>query len=214
MATLNDILLDSSSYLDIDASLPTGTELATRVRFSKLAVNEWAQAYRWRQLKVDYSPSLASFASIGIPGFRFLDGPPMEFLSSGLYQEYPEIAPADRFAKASDDQYSWMTGNDQTGWALHLNGINVNATLSNIPYYRGPSGMATLTDVCEVPDAQFVTDRIISYVLQSRNDERFPIVLANGNRLLRNMFSVEMVRLPGGINSTKKQGSSAYSIGS
>lgn len=214
MSTLNDIFLDSSSYLDIDATAPTGTELSTRLRFVNMAVKEWENAYRWRQLKVDYSPSLASFASIGLPNFKALDGPPVEFIGSSTYYEYPEIPLSERFAKESTDRYSWVTGNDADGWSLHLNYIDVNATLSNIPYYRHASGMSTLTDICEVPDAQFVTGRVISYVLQSRNDERFPVVLADGNRLLRNMVAVEMVRTPGGDNRTPKSGTAAYSLGS
>lgn len=74
--------------------------------------------------------------------------------------------------------------------------------------------MATLTDICEVPDPSFVTQRVIGYVLQARNDERFPIVMAEGNRVLRNMITSEQVRLPGGNNTTPKKGVAAYSIGS
>src|SRR3990167_9203555 len=146
MATLNDILLDSASYLDLDASLPVGTELTTRVRFSAIAVKEWADAVKWRQLKVESTPSLASFASIGLVNYKQLNGPPMEFLSEGLYQEYPEIAPEDRFSKGTSDKYSYVLGSEASGFSLHVNGINVNATLT-IPYIRGPSVMATLTDI-------------------------------------------------------------------
>ena len=213
MATLQDILLDSASYLDLDATLPTGTELTTRVRFSKMAVREWGDAYKWRQLKTELNPTLGSFASLALSNYRFLDGPPMEYLSTSTYQSYPEIAPSDRFDKNIDDKYSYVTGNDSEGWAIHISGINVNATLS-IPYIRQPSTMSTLTDICEIPDTQFVTERVISYVLQARNDERFPIVVAEGNRLLKNMVSTEMIKLPGGTNTTPKRGASAYSIGS
>lgn len=213
MATLNDILLDSASYLDLDATLPTGTELTTRIRFSKMAVNEWAESAKWRQLKIEVTPSLASFSSIGLANYKELNGAPMEYLSEGVYQSYPEITPEDRFYKQMNDQYSYITGNEGNGFALHVNGINVNATLT-IPYIRGASVMATLTDVCEVPDPLFVTNRVISYVLQARNDERFPIVQAEGNRLLKNMITAEQVRLPGGSNSTPKKGVAAYSIGS
>lgn len=213
MATLQDILLDSASYLDLDASLPTGSELTTRIRFGAMAVREWAQAVKWRQLKTEYTPSLASFASIGIPNYQYLNGSPMEYLSDGIYQAYPEVPPEDRFGKDQSEKFSYILGSDMSGVSLHVNGINVGATLT-IPYVRGPSVMATLTDVCEVPDPLFVTNRIISYVLQGRNDERFPIVVAEGNRVLQNMISQEQVRLPGGTNSTPKRGVAAYSIGS
>jgi hypothetical protein len=213
MATLNDLLLDSASYLDLDASLPTGTELTTRIRFNTMAVNEWSGAAKWRQLKTEVTPSLASFASIGIANFQYLNGAPMEWLSDGVYQEYPEIRPEDKFSKGLSDKYSYVTGSEGTGFSLHINGINVNATLT-IPYVRGASAMATLTDNCEVPNPEFVTSRIISYVLQARNDERFPIVMAEGNRILRNMITSEQIALPGGQNTTPKKGVAAYSIGS
>jgi hypothetical protein len=212
MATLNEILLDSASYLDLDATLPTGTELITRIRFGNMAVDEWANAAKWRQLKTETTPSLASFASIGLSNFQYLDGAPMEYLSEGVYQAYPEIAPSDRFSKPVSSHYSYVTGNNSSGIALHVNGISVNSTLT-IPYIRGASTMATLTDICEVPDCSFITQRIISYVLQARNDERFPTVMAEGNRILRNMITSDQIRLPGGNNSVPKKGVAAYSIG-
>ena len=211
--TLNDILLDSASYLDLDASIPTGTELTTRVRFANMALDEWAASSKWRQLKIEYSPSLASFSSIGLPNFQYLNGAPMEWLSDGVYQEYPETPSENRFYLAQDAHYCYVMGSEGTGFSLHLNGIEVNSTLT-IPYIRGVSAMATLTDICEVPDPSFVTQRVIGYVLQARNDERFPIVMAEGNRILRNMITSEQVRLPGGTNTTPKKGVAAYSIGS
>ena len=212
MANLQEILLDSASYLDLDATLPTGTELTTRIRFANLAVKEWSEAYKWKQMKVESTPSLASFASLGIDNFKKLNGFPMEYLSEGIYQAYPEIRPEDRFEKEIDAKYSYVLGSEGTGFSLHLNGIAVGATLT-IPYIRSASTMATLTDICEVPDSTFVVDRVISYVLQARNDERFPIVIADGNRLLRNMITEEMLPLSGGVNTTPKKGVAAYSIG-
>lgn len=212
MANLQEILLDSASYLDLDATLPTGTELTTRIRFANLAIKEWSEAYKWKQMKVESTPSLASFASLGIDNFKKLNGFPMEYLSEGIYQAYPEIRPEDRFEKEIDAKYSYVLGSEGTGFSLHLNGIAVGATLT-IPYIRSASTMATLTDICEVPDSTFVVDRVISYVLQARNDERFPIVIADGNRLLRNMITEEMLPLGGGVNTTPKKGVAAYSIG-
>lgn len=212
MANLQEILLDSASYLDLDATLPTGTELTTRIRFANLAIKEWSEAYKWKQMKVEITPSLASFASLALNNYKKLNGFPMEYLSEGIYQAYPEIRPEDRFSKQVSEKYSYVLGSEGTGFSLHVNGIAVGATLT-IPYIRGASAMATLTDICEVPDATFVTNRIISYVLQARNDERFPIVLGEGNRLLRNMITEEMIPLGGGVNSTPKRGIASYSIG-
>ncbi len=136
----------------------------------------------------------------------------MEWETDNTYTAYPEIQPAEKYEKDSDDEYCYVMGNQIGGFHLHVNEIAVNSTLI-IPYVRGPSLMATLADVCEVPDPEFITSRIISYVLQARNDERFPIVHANGNRLLRNMVTTEQIRVPGGTNTTPKKGVAKYSIG-
>jgi hypothetical protein len=210
--TLNEILLDSSSYLDLDAVIPIGTELTTRIRFANMAVNEWAQATKWRQLKTESSFLLASFASLSLAGYQYLNGPVMENLADGIYREYPEIKPEDRFYKEESDNYCYVTGNNTEGFYLNVNGLNSNSVVT-VSYIRAPSAMATLTDVCEVPDPSFVTDRVISYILQARNDERFPIVMAEGNRILRNMISQEAIQLPGGVNTTPKKGVAAYRIG-
>lgn len=62
----------------------------------------------------------------------------------------------------------------------------------------------TLTDVCELPDPQYVVTRINSFVLESRNNDRFPIVKADSNTKLQNMFGREMKTPGGGTNSTAK----------
>lgn len=212
MATLSEILQDSSSYLDLDSTLPTGTELTTRIRFANMALSEWGGSSKWRQLKTEAEGYLGAYDSIEIPNFQYLSGPVVEQIADGIYQEYPEIRPEDRYSKDSSEKYCYIMGSQSTGFFLYPNGLATNATLS-IPYVRSPSAMATLTDVCEVPDPNFVTQRIISYVLQARNDERFPIVMSEGNRLLRNMVSAEQLALPGGSYSTPKKGVAAYSIG-
>jgi hypothetical protein len=211
--TLNDILLASSAYLDLEVTLPVGTEYDTRVLFANQAVREWAQSYSWRQLKIETTQISDYAASLGLPGYNKLASPPMKSETSDTYTAYPEITPEDRWAKGADDEYCYITGDPIKGYAAHFNALATGSTIT-IQYYRDPSCMATNTDVCEVPDPQFVTQRVISYVLQSRNDERFPVVQAEGNRLLRNMIAPEMQRTPGGANQTRKIGTSAYSLGS
>jgi hypothetical protein len=59
--------------------------------------------------------------------------------------------------------------------------------------------MATLTDICELPDAEYVKLKLISYVLQSRSDERFPIIDAEANNRLINMIGRSMIQPSGGL---------------
>lgn len=196
MPTLEDILKTSNSYLDLEFSLPTGTELTTRVDFANQAVKDACSAYRFREFTQTYQV-LATCASISLPAnFRELEeAPAVE--ENGLFLDYPEIRPEERFTKNSSDRYCYKLGSPND-YRLVFNGLSANATLS-IQYQRYPSGMATLSDVCELPDAEYVKLKLISYVLQSRSDERFPIIDAEANNRLINMIGRSFVQPSGGL---------------
>lgn len=208
MATLQDILINSNSYLDLAAELPTGDDLDVRIDYAKQSVREWADAYRWKELSTP-ATLFATLGTVSLNNFKELEAVPVDYWGN----EYPEIRPADRTQKEVSDKYCYVVGNEAQGQTLILNGLASLATLS-ITYQRHPSNMATLTDICEVPDDQFVVNKVVSLVLQSRSDERFPQVEANAQRLLANMIGRNMVTNPGGVNTTRRSGVAAWSIGS
>ena len=194
--TLEDILKSSNSYLDLEYAIPSGTELTTRTDFANQAVKDACAAYRFREFTQEYTV-LATCASISLPdNFRELEEAPASE-NGGLFTSYPEIRPEERFTKNSSDEYCYKLGSPKD-YSLVFNGLAVNTTLS-IQYQRYPSGMATLTDVCELPDAEYVRLKLISYVLQSRSDERFPIVDAEANNRLINMIGRSMIQPSGGL---------------
>lgn len=208
MRTLRQILVNSNSYLDLSAEEPTGDDLTVRIDFAQQAVREWADAYRWKELSTPAS-LFATSGTVSLPiNFKELEAIPKDLEGN----EYPEIRPADRVYKETSDPYSYIVGNQSQGYILTANALAGNATLS-LTYQRQPSNMATLTDVCEVPDDQFVVLKINSLVLQSRSDERFPQVEANAQRLLSNMIGRNMVTTPGGNSTIPRGGASAYRIG-
>lgn len=206
--TLSQILINSNSYLDLEASEPTGDDLDVRIDYAQQAVREWADSYRWKELSTPTSLFLTSATISLASNFKELEGIPTDI--SG--EQYPQIIPGDRIFKESTDKYSFITGNQQSGFTLTVNGLSAGATLS-LTYQRQPSNMATLSDICEVPDDQFVVEKIISKVLQSRSDERFPQVEANAQRLLGNMIGRTMIQTPGGVNQIRRTGSAAWAIG-
>jgi len=211
--TLSQILVDANSYLDLEAAVPTGDDLSVRSNYAQQAVNEWGAVYNWRQLNEVYYPSAATMASISLPSnFRRFIGAPRNQIAEGVWQEYPEIAPEERYGYESSDHYCYILGNPGTGYTVIFNNLSSNASLS-IDYQRYPSGMSTLTDSCEVDDGEYIKMKVISYVLQSRSDDRFPIIDAEAGRMLKNMIGREMIKRPGGYSTTNKRGSSAYRLG-
>jgi len=203
MATLSDILYSVNSYLDLEYALPTGAELQTRVNFANQAIEDACSAYRFREFDTIYYPSTSSVVSITLPfNFRELSNTPTEMSSGGTYKPFPQV----RLEQVqdninNDNDFCYLLGNKMEGHTLVFNGLTANATLM-IQYQRYPSGMATLSDICELPDPEYVKTKVISYVLQSRLDDRFPTVEADAQRRLQNMIGREMVQPKGGVNRT------------
>jgi len=203
MATLQDILYSVNSFLDLEYALPTGEELATRVNFADQAVKDAASIYRFKEFETIYYPSTSSLMSISLPSnFRELSSSPIEMNSSGTYKAFPQVRLEEIGENTnSNNDFCYLLGNDMEGHTLVFNGLTANATLS-LQYQRYPSGMATLTDICELPDPEYVKQKVISYVLQSRSDDRFPQIEADAQRRLQNMVGRQMVQPKGGVNRT------------
>ena len=209
MATLSDILKSANSYLDLEFALPTGTELTTRVDFANQAVKDACSAYRLREFNQFYYPSTCTSASYSMPdNFRELIEAPA-VLENGTYLDYEQIRPEEVYTKTSSDRYCYLLGSPED-YTLVFNNLTANATVS-VQYQRYPSGMATLTDVCELPDSEYVKQKLISYVLQSRSDERFPTVEAEANNRLLNMIGRSMLQPTGGVKKIPR--GQSYTIG-
>lgn len=213
MKTLSQILTDIGAYIDLDAVVPTGDELGTRVNYVNQAIwdaNAVAKLKEFETVLV-VAPSLASVA---LPSnFKDFLRAPQQMDATGTYREYTLISPQERFDVDSDGYYSYLLGNPASGYTLVMMNQISGATLS-IDYQRFPSGMATLTDMCELSDPQYVVSKACSYILQGRDDARFPIVEADSQRRLSNMIGENQIKHRGSILSTRKTGSSSYSIGS
>jgi hypothetical protein len=197
--TLSEILIAVNAYTDLEASEPTGTELTTRIEFAKQAVREWSKFAQWPELSRTYVIDPSGSASISLPtDFTEFEVAPQQ-LSGGLWIEYPEIREKDKYGKASDDRYCYLLGDTSAGFTAVFNSLEASATLS-ITYQAQPSLMASLSSTCVVPDPEFVKTKVISYVLQSRSDDRFPTVNTEANRLLSNMVGRSQGAPKGGIN--------------
>lgn len=212
MRTLQSILIDANAYLDLEATAPTSTELVTRANYANQAIWDASAVAQFSELHQIYEVLVSDNASVSLQSnFREFVVAPKQNVGGG-WVDFPEIKPQDRFNKVSTDRYCYVVGNPAIGYTAVFNGLTANATLS-MDFQRYPSGLLTLTDVCELSDPTYVTSKIEAYVLESRNNDRFPIVKAEANGKLQNMVGREMKTPGGGINTTPRQGSAAYSIG-
>lgn len=210
MRTLSELLIDSNAALDLEASLPTGTELTTRTNYANQAVWEASSIAQFDEFKSVYT-YFATGATVPLPSnFReFMTAPRTR--ENGAWKAYEQIKPEAMYEKEDNDPYFYILGNPASSYVAVFNNLSANATISMV-IQRYPSGLATLTDICELPDPQFVVSKIKTYVLESRGDERFPLSEADAQTRLKNMVGRSSKTPGGGQNTTKRTGSAGYEI--
>lgn len=192
--TLQEILIAANSFTDLEATLPTGTDLTTRTSYANQAVRDACSLYTFPQFSTLYTV-YATGATVSMPtDFRELESFP-KFQYGGVETDIPVI----KAGVISDEPwYSYVLGNSALGFNLILSGIS-GATISLL-YQRYPTGFSTLTSVCELPDPEYVKQKVISYVLQSRNDDRFLVIERDAQTRLANMVGRENF-IHGGTNT-------------
>lgn len=203
--TLAAILTDVNSYIALDASVPTGTDVATWTDYANLAVSKAAAKMPWDQfnelsvVSTGGGTPWATLASVSLPSnFReFTTAPQVNNGSS--FDSYVQIHPLERYSKQSGDRYCYVLGNPSKGYTAVFNALAANATLY-IDYQRFPSGFATLTDTCELDDDTYIVEQVKSYVLQARSDDRFPVVEDKAVQILDEMQTRQDRPPQGGIN--------------
>lgn len=200
--TLSQILIDVNSTLDLEASAPTGDELSTRSNYANQAVWDASATGQLSEFKMEYLVGISSNVTVPLPSnFREMQESPRLY-SSTAWTAYPVIEAEEKYDMSTGDYYSYVLGDPASGYNLILNSPIANATLSVI-YQRYPSGFETLTDQCELSDPQVVARKIESYVLYSRNDERFLIADQRAEQQLANMMGREMKASDGQTRKTK-----------
>ena len=203
MRTLSDILTDVNSVMDLEASAPTGDELSTRTNYANQAVWDAAATGQLSEFKAEYLVNTSTLATIAMPSnYRELMVNPQVLDSTGEWNEWDVIEAEAKYDYASTDRYCYQLGNPNEGYSLVFNALFSMSTLS-VVYQRYPSGLATLTDTCELSDPQVVTRKVESYVLYSRGDDRFPIAEQRSEKQLANMMGREMKSSTGQSRDTK-----------
>lgn len=205
--TLEQILQAVGAYTEQDTTLPTGSDLTARVNYVNRSINEWANAYPWDDLRYISNPTLTtnSQVTIDLPiTLESLLAPLTEYRDSTTYT-YPLINPAERFTKQSSDYYSYMVGDSARGRKLIVNPGLASGASVYIDYLSAPSSLATLADIAQCPNPEYVVQRTIAYVLESRGDPRFPQVKADADRVLAGMIEDQNAPSPAEINQISSQ---------
>lgn len=206
--TLNDILNDVAAIIDQDITLATGTDLTVRTQLVNQAVREWANAYQWKQLRINqFAPTLyPSATSLGLPSnFKKLMSRPFD-VAQQTDNDYEEIRPEDAYLRKFLDvnnRFCYTGGNEATGKYLVVNPPLLSSASLVFDYQAGPGALATLQDISVVPSNTFVYKRVISKIFESRADPRFPQFASEADEAMSNMMEEESA-LSGAFSNTTR----------
>lgn len=207
--TLEDILIETAAYLDQTTDLPTGDDYDTRVNFANQAIISWQKAYRWNELKKKYVFSASTMATIPLPSdFDVLSGNPQELLQNNNWREHIQVDPKMSYPPDPQAFICWQLGNERQGVNLIFNNLASGATIS-LDYFKTADSLATLTDKVEMADGSYVSDFVISRVLEARGDDRFPIVTSRAQQKLIGMIGDNQ----SGANSVTRAPKYRYRLG-
>lgn len=163
-----------------------------------MAQEEWAESNDWRELYSEYNVLVSTStgnASIALPvDFRKLASYVHIAYDGTSNDQFSDIRPTDSNQYSETDKRVAILGGPYQGYVLRVYGATLaSGTSVTVPYYRSPVSLATTTSIPDVPNADYLVQRTIAYVWESRGDERFPLAKAEAERILSNMIEYSNV---------------------
>lgn len=178
--TVSSIQSKISAIVDQSTTAPTDStdEYALRLSFINRAIEEFNNAYDFEILrKIQYvSITGVSQGSISLPmDFRKMAAFPRVW-STGVStgEEWSQINPETSGQYDVSDHYYYILGNRGAGYTMIWNPATLasGATLQ-IQYFSYATSLASPADNVVLDSTNFVVDRTIAYIFQTRNDTRY-----------------------------------------
>ena len=209
--TVSEIFAHIGSTVNQDPSVPTdgSADFLLWMSFLNRAQIEWAESYDWEELRKVYYPSITGFsqATIALPlDFRKLSAPILNY-SVGIQDGQPwEEVPADRlqWKNTVSDRFFIVTG-DSNGHYMNWYPATIASGASiAIPYYSMPTSLASVTQYTVTPDGEYLAQRVIAYVLETRSDPRYQDEEQKAReRLLQMVENANLIKFSSYVNPVR-----------
>jgi len=185
--SVGQIMQNIAATVNQDPSQPTdgSADWNLWLYFLNRSQQEATQSFDFEYLKKPYYATLVtatnySLCSIGLPpDFRKLAGPVVNF-STGVEggTGWPEVLPENQLVYNLSEAWFYVQGDPSNGYSLQWNlGDWTNTGASGatiyIPYYYMPTSLTSSTQYPIILDSEFLTQRTIAFVLESRSDPRY-----------------------------------------
>lgn len=198
--TLDEIQSRIAAYADQDESVSniSATDYSLRRKYINMALNEWQEAYDWQALFTEYNVLISTAtgnASVALPSdFRKLASFPLITWDGVTTQAFPDTRPQTASQYASTDKRVSILGNPQDNYTLRIYGVTLSSGASvKVPYYMSAQSLASPANIAEIPNPDYLVKRSLAYLLEAREDARFPEMKQESERILGTMIDYENV---------------------
>lgn len=185
----------------------SSTDYALRLKFINMSMQEWQEAYDWQTLYDEYNVLVSTStgnASIALPGnFRKLASFPQIVWDGATTDRFPEVRPQEKAqftltnrgntgGVGSPDKWCEIWGNPRGNYTMFVHAPTLASGASVlVPYYKSFQSLASPADIAEIPNAQYLVKRSLAYLWEVRQDDRFPEMKSEAEKILAQMIDYE-----------------------
>ena len=105
---------------------------------------------------------------------------------------FPEVRPQEAARYTDTFKHIQILGNPQDNYTLVVHGVTLSSGASiKIPYYMSAMSLVSPANIAEIPNPDYLVKRSIAYLLEAREDARFPQMKQEAERILATMIDYE-----------------------
>jgi len=186
-----------ASIVDQDENTASidATDYSLRLTYINKALLEYSEIQDWQVLFKEHNSLISTSvgnASVVLPNdFRKLASFPRITFDGISTEEYPEVLPQEDRYEDSEKRV-WILGNPNSGYILRIFGSTLASGASvKVPYFASPISLVSPANIPDIPNTDYLVQRTVSLIWESREDPRFPQAKAEAERILRNMMERE-----------------------
>ena len=173
-----------------------------------MAQREWAETYDWRSLYREYNMVVSTStgnASIALPAnFRKAAGFPQITFDGVTTETFNEIRAEERTNYSSNSRFVYFLGDQNAGYTMVINaGTLASGASVFIPYRASLASLVSPANIAMCPNPEYLVQRTLAYIWESRSDQRFPQAKAESDKILQKMLEYEQVYGEGMIDSIR-----------
>ena len=197
--TLNNVISKISAIVSQETSVTdTSDEYSLWKSYVNMAQKEWSETYDWQVLYKEYNTltttegTSAQSATISLPAdFRKLAGFPRIVHSSETDDEYAQIDPQKKTMMASDSHYCFILNSSGSNYLIVSPGTLMSGASVYVPYWRSPASLVSPADTVDCPNPDYLVQRVIAMIWESREDARFPQAKVEAEKILSRLLENE-----------------------